>query len=202
MLLYQKRADYNLGARAHPEASLNDTKSDLRQSDWYRVASGKGVLLLHDLRTRIGAEKFDALMEQFGVEHGGKPTSAADFETFMVENTGVESKEIDGLLNGWLVAPGLPRFKIGSSPVVQVIDSPAGKRYRLTFDLEVESNAVDCSPWKSWWRRTHGEVRKTVTPPFTADRPVSLAQWRTSRAASSWTSTTWRPRPTAAPSRP
>ncbi len=79
---------------------MNDTKSDLRQDDWYRVASGKGVLLLHGLRTRLGAEKFDALMEQFGKEHGGKPTSAAEFETFIVENTGPDSKDVSALLDG------------------------------------------------------------------------------------------------------
>ena len=29
--LYAARADYNLGARAHPEATLNDTRSDLHR---------------------------------------------------------------------------------------------------------------------------------------------------------------------------
>ncbi len=172
-LLYQKRADYNLGARAHPEASLNDTKSDLRQGDWYGVASGKGVLLLHGLRTRIGAEKFDALMEQFGKEHGGKPTSAAEFETFMVENTGPDSKDVDGLLKDWLAAPGLPRFKFGSAPTVKVVDTAAGKRYRLTFDLRAE-NLPPFLPVEIVVETDHGEVRKTVTPPLSAGRPVSL----------------------------
>ena len=68
-------------------------------------------MLLHGLRTRIGAEKFDALMEQFGKEHGGKPTSAAEFETFMVENTGPDSKDVDGLLMDWLAAAGTAAFQ-------------------------------------------------------------------------------------------
>ncbi len=76
--LYGDRANYNLGARAHPETPLDKTIADLRQGDWYRVTSGKGVLLLHDLRQRIGADKFDGLMEQFGKDHGGKPTTADD----------------------------------------------------------------------------------------------------------------------------
>src|SRR5262249_28593552 len=38
--LQAHRADYELGRRGSPEVPLVKTKADMRQSDWYRVASG------------------------------------------------------------------------------------------------------------------------------------------------------------------
>ena len=51
--LFAYRSDYELGARSGPEEPLCKIRSDLRRDEWYRIASGKGVLLLHALRQHI-----------------------------------------------------------------------------------------------------------------------------------------------------
>jgi hypothetical protein len=135
--LYACRAEYNLGARAHPEATLSDTRSDVRQDDWYRVASGKGVLLLNELRNVLGAEKFAKLMEDFGTEHGGKATSVADFyQAIHAALPGVEATAAKDKLDSWILKPGLPRYKLGKVSV----HSPDKyhKNYDLTLDLRVD----------------------------------------------------------------
>src|SRR5262249_9355148 len=80
--LVQHPAEYELGRRAHPEAALVKTKSDVRQGDWHRVASGKGVLLLHSLRAEMGADKFATMMEDFGKRHAGQRVSTEEFRAF------------------------------------------------------------------------------------------------------------------------
>ena len=52
--LFAYAANYTLGARAGKEVPLAQTAADLRNEAWYRVAEGKGVLLLHDLRAAPG----------------------------------------------------------------------------------------------------------------------------------------------------
>jgi hypothetical protein len=131
--LYATRAGYNLGARARPEAPLSKTHSDLRQSDWSRVASGKGVLLLHALRGLVG-DDFDGLMDRFGRAHAGKPTAAAEFRAFVLEHQPDAVKP--EFFDAWLDQPGLPHLKLGKVSVDR-----ADKGYAVKFDLAVEK------PW-------------------------------------------------------
>ncbi|HVS36347.1 MAG TPA: C45 family autoproteolytic acyltransferase/hydrolase [Gemmataceae bacterium] len=136
--LYAYRAEYNLGARAHPEATLNDTRSDVRQDDWYRVASGKGVLLLNDVRNYDGSLKFGELMERFGAEHGGKPTAVADLAKMLRESSGLDTAADRDLLEWWTTQPGLPRYKLGKVSVKK-----ADKGYNLEIGLHVEGCACE-----------------------------------------------------------
>ncbi len=167
--IYAHRAEFNLGARAHPEATLNDTRSDIRQDDWYRVASGKGVLLLLDLRNYLGAEKFAALMEQFGADHGGKPTSVADFEQAVLAVPGIDAAAAKNLLDCWTIKPGLPHYKLGNV----VVEKTAGGHYDLTLDLHVEGCACD-RPVDVAVKTEHDEVVKRVTAPGSPDGKVHV----------------------------
>jgi hypothetical protein len=103
--LFRHRCNYELGARAHPEVPLGDTQAQLRQEDWYRVASGKGVLLLHELRRRLGSERFVNLMDAFGREHAGQRVSAAAFCTAAQKAAG---GKLNGFFDEWLHKTGLP----------------------------------------------------------------------------------------------
>jgi hypothetical protein len=155
LALFARRADYNLGARAHPEAALKNTKADLRQSDWCRVASGKGVLLLHDLRSRLGAEAFDDLMDRFGRAHAGKPTTADEFRAFVLEN---KPKDVGSeLFDAWLDRQGLPGFKLEGASV-----SRAGKGYEVKCRLSV-GKSWPTAPVEATVETADGDVTKTVT---------------------------------------
>jgi hypothetical protein len=153
--LYGDRANYYLGARAHPETPLDKTKSDLRQSDWYRVSSGKGVLLLHELRSLLGAEKFDALMEQFGREHGGRPTTAEEFRLFITSQSAEKADQVGPLFTNWLGPIGLPRFVLGNVAARPITPTPSGARYETTVGI----SGTD-APVSVVVETDHGEVSK------------------------------------------
>src|SRR5437667_134114 len=47
--LYAHRSNYLAASRVSGDRLLTDTRSDTNRDEWYRIASGKGVLLLHEL---------------------------------------------------------------------------------------------------------------------------------------------------------
>jgi hypothetical protein len=82
LALEAHRKSYLAAARIIGDIPLEKTKSD-PGADWYRVAVGKGVLLLNELRKSIGAAPFDELMDQFGRAHAGKDADTASFVAFV-----------------------------------------------------------------------------------------------------------------------
>lgn len=58
---------------------LIQTQTDYESNDWYEIAAGKGVLVLEELRKKLGEEKFIAMMDEFGRSHAGKPATTAEF---------------------------------------------------------------------------------------------------------------------------
>ena len=103
--LFRYRADYELGARAGGDVALTKIKRDMRRDDWYRIASGKGVLLLHALRGKMGATAFDALMDRFGRENAGKTVTTAAFRSAVEKET---DAKMGDLFDAWLNDTGLP----------------------------------------------------------------------------------------------
>jgi hypothetical protein len=103
--LFAYKASYCLGSRTDKEVSLSQTHADNRRDGWYRVASGKGVLLLHALRTMLGAEKFDAMMDEFGRANAGKPVATAQFIAHAEKAAG---KPLADFFKTWLEGTGLP----------------------------------------------------------------------------------------------
>jgi hypothetical protein len=102
--LFANKADYTLGTRAGQEVPLNKTQADYRHDSWYRIASGKGVLLLNELRNQVGADKFDAMMDEFGRANAGKTVTTAQFVEHAEKAAGKPLKEF---FKTWLEEPGL-----------------------------------------------------------------------------------------------
>ncbi len=114
LALFAYRSDYELGSRAAPEQPLARTKAELRQNDWYRVASGKGVWLLHALRAEMGPAAFDDMMDAFGRENAGKPVSTAQFRAHVERAAG---RSYADFFERWLNQPGLPALKVVKADV-------------------------------------------------------------------------------------
>jgi hypothetical protein len=136
--LFAYRSDYELGARARPEVPLARTESRLRDADWYRVAEGKGVLLLHDLRRRLGTERFVALMEEFGKGHAGRPAVTAEFRAAVEK---AAPGKLNGFFDEWLNRTGLP----APAPEAEhdAFTTPAGGPFSvLTFFSELEQTLI------------------------------------------------------------
>src|SRR5207248_2505898 len=103
--LYQYRSSYLTGARAGADIPLADTHSDLTKSDWYRLAEGKGVLVLHELRQLLGTDAFLKMMESFGRDNAGKEVTSEQFQKHAERATG---KSLQAFFDYWLRQPGLP----------------------------------------------------------------------------------------------
>ena len=65
--------------RGGHDLALSEIHSDLRSDEWYDIASGKGVLVLAELRAIMGDKPFDKFMDEFGRAHAGRPVSSAAF---------------------------------------------------------------------------------------------------------------------------
>jgi hypothetical protein len=133
------RSEYELGRRAHPEVPLVKTKTDVRQSDWHRVASGKGVLLLHNLRLEMGAEKFDAMMEDFGKRYGGQRVGTEEFRAFAEK---AADGKLDQFFDRWLQDTGLPKPTERGKSSEAVTGLDGGSFSVLTFLAELEQTLI------------------------------------------------------------
>ena len=58
--------------RGGHDLALSEIHADLRSDDWYDIASGKGVLVLAELRAIMGDKPFDKFMDEFGRAHAGR----------------------------------------------------------------------------------------------------------------------------------
>src|SRR5262249_15886994 len=108
--LFANRANYFLGTRMHPEVPLSRIERDPRSNAWFRVAEGKGVLLLNELRWHLGPDGFDAMMKEFGKTHAGRPVSTSEFRT---ATETVAKKKLAPFFDFWLNGTGLPSWRLG-----------------------------------------------------------------------------------------
>ena len=67
--------------RAGAKMPLADIKSGLTDEHWYRLASGRGVMVLHELRQILGDPLFEDTMDSFGKENAGKKVTSAQFQS-------------------------------------------------------------------------------------------------------------------------
>src|SRR5262249_17067310 len=102
------RFNYLSAAAAVGDTPLLDIKSN-GSNEYYRIAAGKGVLVLHELRQLMGDGKSWDLMDKFGREPAGKPVASADFVRVCTEKNGADAELF---FDYWLKKTGLPRLRI------------------------------------------------------------------------------------------
>lgn len=122
------RSQYELGVRAGKDVPLAQTRSSYRDQQWYRVATGKGVLLLHTLRGLVGADAFDRAMDDFGRQHAGQPVKSSDFERLLQSRT---DQAIGPVFDWWLRQTGLPRLGLLGAKA-----SRSGKGWQTAVELD------------------------------------------------------------------
>jgi hypothetical protein len=111
------RSSYLTSSRARADVPLAKTHFDVSQSDWFNVASGKGVLLLHELRHLLGNAAFEKMMDNFCREHAGKEVATAEFQAHVEQ---VSGKSMNDFFDRWLQKTGLPKLgleKVAVSPI-------------------------------------------------------------------------------------
>jgi hypothetical protein len=137
--LHHFRSEYELGRRASPEVPLLKTKADIRQSDWHRVAEGKGVLLLHALRGEMGNDKFDEMMENFGKQYAGKKVSTEEFRASVEK---MADKKLDDFFDKWLQQTGLPATAKGKEGSTRITGLEGGPFSVQTYNAELEQTLI------------------------------------------------------------
>jgi hypothetical protein len=126
--LYARRAQYLSAAAAAGDTPLVSLRSDDASREWYRIASGKGVLVLGELRRRLGDESFVAMMDDFGLAYAGRPAS---WNEFMIAAAKTTTDDLGGFFNYWLKGTGLPTFALSG-----VHAAPAGSGENERYHIE------------------------------------------------------------------
>jgi hypothetical protein len=112
--LFAWQSAYGAAVRRRPDVPLTEIKAELTNDDWYKLAVGKGVLVLHQLRAYLGDPLFEDTMDSFGRANAGKKVSTAQFQTFIEKKTGKHLHEFVKSLRPSPLSAGAPVFSIFS----------------------------------------------------------------------------------------
>jgi hypothetical protein len=107
--LFAHRSHYLTAARADKDVPLARIHPDLTRADWYRLASGKGVLVLNELRRQLGDTLFQDVMDAFGREHAGQKVTTAQFQAHVENRAG---KKLDRFFDTWVHQDQLPKLRL------------------------------------------------------------------------------------------
>jgi aminopeptidase N len=110
--LFGARARYFAGTREAQELPLSSLKWDPASDAWYKVASGKGVLILAELRRLMGDNAFTTMMDEFGRTHAGGQVTSAQFTAQAAKAAG---HDLAPFFKYWLNQTGLPRLELVSA---------------------------------------------------------------------------------------
>lgn len=122
--LFAARARYLAGVRSAGDVALADVKADVGSQAWYQIASGKGVLVLAELRRQLGDSAFLAAMDAFGRSHAGKAASSAEF---IAAASSAAGRDLQAFFASWLERTGLPQLELTEAAVEPVAPNPAPK---------------------------------------------------------------------------
>ncbi len=135
--------------------ALSAIKFDMAHDAWYRLASGKGVLVLHELHRLLGDPLFEETMDSFGREHAGKKVTTAQFEAHVKSKTG---KKADGFIASWVKQTHLPNIRLSRIEPVATVGSQTVVQGEILRDgLEPPVAKVDVTVETS-----SGEFTKTI----------------------------------------
>ena len=90
--------------RSGRDTPLDEVRFDWTSNEWYHIAAGKGLMLLASLRTQVGPETFDKLMDEFGQKHGGQEVSSAEFRAELEKSLG---QSLSSFFDPWLKTSAL-----------------------------------------------------------------------------------------------
>jgi len=72
------------------DLALTEIQPHVARDEWYDVASGKGVWVLHRLRQRVGLARLAPVLDEFGQRHAGAEVSTGQFCDHLRERLGEE----------------------------------------------------------------------------------------------------------------
>jgi hypothetical protein len=165
------RSAYLAAARAAGDVPLSKTRADVARDEWYRIADGKGVLLLHTLQQLMGDKAFADMMDAFGHQHAGKRVTAAEFVA-CADKTG---KVPAGFFAAWLDGTDLPALRLGKTTV----KPEAGKSGAYRVEGEVRRTGGGNHPAAAVVDVTVETAQGDVTKSVRLDGPAASFSIRT-----------------------
>ncbi len=109
LALFPYRCQYLAALHSSPDATLAGVEPRFDSDAWYRLASARGVWLLHGLRGVLGDDRFDDLMDRFGRDSAGKRVTSADFRARAEK---AAEKPLDWFFQPWIDTPNTPRLEL------------------------------------------------------------------------------------------
>ena len=94
--------------RVGHDTRLTEIQPDPADGTWYRIATGKGVMLLDALRKKMGSESFVRILDEFGRANAGQNVSTDQFRSHLKQNASADAVAI---LDRWLTEDVLTQFK-------------------------------------------------------------------------------------------
>jgi tetratricopeptide (TPR) repeat protein len=102
--------DMSVGALAYDTVPLSSaSKLDIFSTEFQSLATDKGAMILHMLRSVLGEDKYNKTMREFAAEFAGKSASMDDFKTIAEKNYG---DQLTWFFSQWLDSTGAPEFKV------------------------------------------------------------------------------------------
>ena len=102
--------DMSVGALAYDTVPLSSaSKLDIFSTEFQSLATDKGAMILHMLRSVLGEDKYNKTMREFAAEFAGKSASMDDFKTIAEKNYG---EQLTWFFSQWLDSTGAPEFKV------------------------------------------------------------------------------------------
>jgi hypothetical protein len=111
--LFEFRASALASGAPARAVTLRQIVADASDDSWFWAASGRGTLLLAELRRRVGADRFDEAMDAFGRAHAGKPVDTGAFVSAM---SSIEKSNLKEFFTRWLESTdALPTLTLSSA---------------------------------------------------------------------------------------
>jgi hypothetical protein len=151
---YGYRSSYLAAVRAAKDVPLAETRSDLERDEWYRIAAGKGVLVLHELRNLLGDEAFEKIMISFGKKYSGEAVSTDQFQAHAQEAT---VKDLKAFFDSWVRKTGLPGLT-----VARVAAAQNGKGFKVDLNILCRGGNGKSAPIEVEIDTDLGKVTKTI----------------------------------------
>ncbi|MBI5760258.1 MAG: hypothetical protein HZA46_17215 [Planctomycetales bacterium] len=168
LALFQHESHWLTAARRiGRDIPLAETRSEPHDNAWYHIASGKGVLLLASLRSQLGADKFDRMLDEFGQKHAGQAVTTAEFRQHLERSADTAAV---ATLDKWLTG--------------DVLSTLAGKNPWHVFSFEAEPELTlivygtqrDAAAQREAAELLAGEVARrfsNIRPPIKPDTAVT-----------------------------
>jgi hypothetical protein len=175
LALYGARTKYlSATRRLGKDVPLSKIQAELTSSDWYEIASGKGVLLLDALREAMSHAEFASMMDEFGRSHAGHAVDTAQFRAHAEKAAG-PSKPLKDFFNHWLDDPGLPGAPEGGTWAVDSFEEEPEKALIVYGTLQdVHANAEAAQRL----RKGIATRWSNILVPVKADHEVSQDEWK------------------------